>query len=313
MKSVLLAYSGGLDTSVAVKWLQLVYDLEVHCLIVDVGQEEDLATIKERALANGAAFVIIRDAREEFANDFIFEMLQGHPSYEAHYLLGSAISRPLIAKHHYEVGIELGVDILSHGATGKGNDQFRFELGLASLGSNFPVIAPWREWKFGSRADLIEYAKIHDVILEEGTSSNKPLSMDRNLVHTSYEGEHLEDPSIPPPIHAFDRIIEVEEAPRDGERIVITFEAGKPIAINGEVMSGLKIMEFLNLVGSRNGIGRVDHVESRLLGMKSRNIYETPGLTILYAAHRAVEAICLDKEVLPPQRRINAPLCSPNL
>jgi len=298
MKSVLLAYSGGLDTSVAVKWLQLTHDVEVHCLIVDVGQEENLDEIEERATANGAVSVVIKDAREEFAHDYIFKMLQGHPSYEAHYLLGSAIARPLIAKHHFLVGKQLDVDALAHGATGKGNDQFRFELGLASLGSKFPVIAPWREWGFGSRADLIEYANEHGVLLEEGTSSSKPLSMDRNLIHTSYEGEQLEDPAIPPPYHAFDRVSELDDAPEDGERVTITFKQGIPTAINGKSETGLGVMQSINKIGSLNAVGRVDHVESRLLGMKSRNIYETPGLTILYAAHRAAEAMCLDKEVL---------------
>lgn len=298
MKSVLLAYSGGLDTSVAVKWLQKTYNVDVHCLIVDVGQEENLEEIAERGRANGAKSVITTDAREEFAQDYIFEMLQGHPSYEAHYLLGSAIARPLIAKHHFLEGQRLNVDALAHGATGKGNDQFRFELGLASLGSKFPVIAPWREWKFGSRADLIEYANQNNVELESNTSSNKPMSMDRNLVHTSYEGEQLEDPAILPPYHAFDRICELEDAPLEGERITISFEYGKPIAIDNKNASAMEIMQSINTIGSRNSIGRVDHIESRLLGMKSRNIYETPGLTILYAAHRAAEALCLDKEVL---------------
>ncbi len=298
MNSVLLAYSGGLDTSVAVKWLQITHDVEVHCLIIDVGQEEDLDAIKERAIANGAAGVVIKDAREEFARDYVFKMLQGHPSYEAHYLLGSAIARPLIAKHHFLVGKQLGVDALAHGATGKGNDQFRFELGLASLGSKFPVVAPWREWEFGSRTDLIKYANEHGVLLEEGTSSNKPLSMDRNLIHTSYEGEQLEDPAIPPPYHAFDRVSELDDALEDGERVTISFKQGIPSAVDGKSDTALGIMQSINQIGSRNAVGRVDHVESRLLGMKSRNVYETPGLTILYATHRAAEAMCLDKEVL---------------
>ena len=298
MKSVLLAYSGGLDTSVAVDWLQRTYYCDVHCLIVDVGQQEDLEAISERATINGAKSAIVRDAREEFARDYIFEMLQGHPSYESHYLLGSAIARPLIAKHLLLEAQTLGVDAVSHGATGKGNDQFRFELGLAALGSRFPVIAPWREWSFGSRADLIDYADKNGVVLEEGTSSNKPLSIDRNLVHTSYEGELLEDPASPPPTYAFSRVCESEEAPDQGEQLSITFENGKPVAVNGAMQTPLEIMQMVNEVGSRNGVGRMDHVESRLIGMKSRNVYEAPGLTILYAAHRAAEAMCLDKEVL---------------
>lgn len=298
MKSILLAYSGGLDTSVAVHWLRNTYDSDVHCLIVDVGQEEDLDVIKARAIANGAKSVIIKDVRQEFANDFIFEMLQGHPSYEMHYLLGSAIARPLISKHLYLEAKKLGVEAVAHGATGKGNDQFRFELALASLGSTFPVIAPWREWGFGSRADLVEYANLHGVTLEEGTRKSKPLSVDRNLVHTSYEGDLLEDPTILPPTQAFDRVCNIEQASEEGALLTISFEEGKPKAINGHKVNASKIMHIVNEVGSRNAIGRVDHVESRFIGMKSRNVYETPGLTILYAAHRAAEAMCLDKEVL---------------
>lgn len=298
MKSILLAYSGGLDTSVAVHWLRNTYDSDVHCLIVDVGQEEDLDVIKGRAIANGAKSVIIKDVRQEFARDFIFEMLQGHPSYEMHYLLGSAIARPLISKHLYLEAKKLGVEAVAHGATGKGNDQFRFELALASLGSIFPVIAPWREWGFGSRADLVEYANLHGVILEEGTSKSKPLSVDRNLVHTSYEGDLLEDPTILPPTQAFDRVYDIEQASEEGALLTISFEEGKPKAINGHSVNAFEIMKIVNEAGSHNAIGRVDHVESRFIGMKSRNVYEAPGLTILYAAHRAAEAMCLDKEVL---------------
>lgn len=298
MRSILLAYSGGLDTSVAIHWLKHMYQAEVHCLIVDVGQEEDLQEIKARAIENGATSVVINDAREEFALDFVFKMLPGHPAYEHSYLLGSAISRPLIAKHLYERGRALQVDALAHGATGKGNDQFRFELSLAALGNTLPVVAPWREWDFGSRSDLVEYAAQNNVILEKNTTVEKPLSVDRNLIHTSYEGDLLENPTLPAPTHAFDRVRDLADAVEGGTELTITFQHGLPVAVGGMMLSPLGIMEQLNRLGSDHAIGRVDHVESRFIGMKSRNVYEAPGLTILYAAHRAAEAMCLDKEVL---------------
>ncbi|MEP5762607.1 MAG: argininosuccinate synthase [Litoreibacter sp.] len=298
MHSFLLAYSGGLDTSVAIHWLRHRYRAEVHCLIVDVGQEEDLEEIQSRALRNGAKSVVVHDAREEFARDYVFKMLPGHPAYEYSYLLGSAISRPLIAKHLFETGAALQVEALAHGATGKGNDQFRFELSLAALGNTRPVIAPWREWSFGSRSDLVDYAAQHDVALEENTTVEKPLSIDRNLVHTSYEGDLLEDPERPAPTHAFDRVRDFEDATEAGADMTISFRKGLPVAVDGANLSPLALMVQLNQLGSDNAIGRTDHVESRFIGMKSRNVYETPGLTILYAAHRAAEAMCLDKEVL---------------
>jgi len=296
--SILLAYSGGLDTSVALKWLQDRYNCDVYCLIVDVGQQEDFSEIAQRAKATGAKDVIIEDIREKFVHDFIFPMLQAHPSYEAQYLLGSAISRPAIAEIQLDVAKRLSVDALAHGATGKGNDQFRFELSYAALGSDLQVIAPWRMWPFRSRSDLITYARARDVPLAASTSVHKPLSMDRNIIHTSYEGELLENPASRAPSTAFDRVRDIEFTPNAPEEITVTFKNGMPTALNGKKLSPSQLLEKLNDLGARHGVGRVDHVESRFLGMKSRNVYETPGLTILYGAHRAADSMCLDKEVL---------------
>jgi len=296
VKKVVLAYSGGLDTSILVKWLKDVYGCEVIAYAADVGQEEELVGLEEKALKTGASKVYIEDLREEFARDFIFFAIKSNAIYEGNYLMGTSIARPLIAKRQIEIARKEKADAVCHGATGKGNDQVRFELTFYAMEPNIRIIAPWREWEFTSREDLIDYAKKHGI--EVPVTKKKPYSMDRNLMHISYEGGILEDPWSEPMENMFITTGSPEKAPNKATYVEITFEKGMPVAINGKKMSAFKIVEYLNKVGGANGIGRVDIVENRFVGMKSRGVYETPGCTILHAAHRAVETLTLDREVM---------------
>lgn len=294
---ILLAYSGGLDTSVALKWLIENYGGDVYCVIVDIGQEEDLQQIAQRASQIGAKDVFIEDARDEFARDYVFPMLRANPVYEGAYLMGSSIARPLIAMRQVEVARRISANTLAHGATGKGNDQIRFELTHASVAPDLKVLAPWRIWSLRSRTDLIRYAKELNIPINADGNS-KPLSIDRNLVHTSYEGEILEDPSVTPPSELFGRVCDLEKAEQTSQIVEISFKKGDAVAVDGHLYTPRGVLKTLNFLGAKHGIGRLDLVESRILGMKSRNIYETPGLSILLKAHRGAESMCIDKEVL---------------
>lgn len=296
IKKIVLAYSGGLDTSIIVPWLVENYGCEVVCFTADVGQGEELDGLEAKALASGASQLIIRDLREEFAADYLFPVLRSGAIYERKYLLGTSIARPLIAKHQVDVAHLVGADAVAHGATGKGNDQVRFELTFTALDPRLRVVAPWREWSIRSREDAIQYAKAHHVPI---TATIKSIySRDRNLWHLSHEGGLLEDPWIEPDESMFQISISPEQAPEQPEYVVIEFETGIPIAVNGEKMTPASIIETLNTLGGKHGIGRVDLVEGRLVGMKSHGVYETPGGTILYAAHQELESIVLDKEVI---------------
>ncbi len=293
---IVLAYSGGLDTSVAIKWLKERYNTEVIAFCADIGQGEDLNGIKDKALKTGASKVYVEDLREEFVRDYVFPMLRANAVYEGSYLLGTSIARPLIAKKQIEIYKKEKADAVSHGATGKGNDQVRFELTYYALKPDIKVIAPWREWPFDSRQSLIEYAKKHGIPVS--ATKKKPYSTDRNLFHISYEGGILEDPWAEPPSDMFTMIVPPEKAPDNPSYIEITYEKGNPVAINRERMSPAKLLEKLNSIAGKNGIGRVDMVENRYVGIKSRGVYETPGGTVLHIAHRAVESITLDREVM---------------
>jgi argininosuccinate synthase len=296
-KRILLAYSGGLDTSVALKWLIENYGEDVYCVIVDVGQEENLPQIAQRASKIGAKEVFIEDARDEFAQNYVFPMLRANPVYEGAYLMGSSIARPLIGMRQINLARRISAHVLAHGATGKGNDQIRFELTYAAVAPDLEVIAPWRIWNLRSRSDLIRYAnELGMPISTDGNDS--PLSIDRNLVHTSYEGGILEDPGVIPPSQLFGRVRDLENAEQLPQNIDISFVKGDAVAIDGKSYTPRELLETLNLLGAKHGIGRLDLVESRILGMKSRNVYETPGLSILLKAHRGAESMCIDKEVL---------------
>jgi len=296
IKRVVLAYSGGLDTSIIVKWLIDTYGCQVIAYAADVGQAEELKGLREKALKTGASKIYIEDLREEFARDFIFFAIKANAIYEGNYLMGTSIARPLIAKRQIEIARKERADAVCHGSTGKGNDQVRFELTYYALEPHIKIIAPWREWDFASRDDLIDYAKKHGIPVP--VSKKKPYSMDRNLMHISYEGGILEDPWAEPPEDMFKTTQSPEKAPNKPEYIEIGFDKGVPVKINGKKMSPFKIVEYLNTVGGKNGIGRVDIVENRFVGMKSRGVYETPGCTILHTAHRAVETITMDREVM---------------
>lgn len=296
VKKVVLAYSGGLDTSVIVPWLKENYDCEVVCFTADVGQAEELDGLEEKALASGASQLIIRDLKEEFAGDYLFPLLRSGAVYERKYLLGTSIARPLIAKHQVEVAHQVGADALSHGATGKGNDQVRFELTFAALDPRLKVIAPWREWEIRSREDAIQYAHIHNIPV---TSTEKSIySRDRNLWHLSHEGGLLEETWVEPEEAMFLITASPEDAPDQPEYIEIELESGTPVTVNGEKLSPAQLISHLNAIGGAHGIGRADLVESRLVGMKSHGVYETPGGTILMAAHRELESLVLDRETL---------------
>ena len=296
VKKVVLAYSGGLDTSVILKWLIETYQCEVIAFSADIGQGEELAGLEEKALRTGASKVRIEDLKEEFVRDFVFPMFRANAIYENQYLLGTSIARPLIAKKQVEIAHEEGADAVSHGATGKGNDQVRFELTYMALDPSLTIIAPWREWNFKSRTALIEFAKKHGIPVP--VTKEKPYSSDRNLLHISYEGGILEDPWAEPPEDMFVLTVSPEKASGKPDIIEIDFERGDPVAVNGQRMTPAQLLQYLNELGGKHGIGRVDIVENRFVGMKSRGVYETPGGTILRVAHQAIESITMDREVM---------------
>jgi len=295
-KKVVLAYSGGLDTSVILKWLKETYDCEVVAFCADLGQGEDLKAVKSKALAVGASKAYVEDLREVFVKDHVFPMLRGNAVYEGSYLLGTSIARPLIAKRQVEIAKKEGADAVSHGATGKGNDQVRFELTYLALQPTIKIIAPWREWAFRSRRELIEYASAHGIPVT--ATKAKPYSMDMNLFHVSYEGGILEDPWESPPEEIFHMTAAPEQAPNRPRFVEIDYEQGNPVSVDGKRMTPARLLSHLNTIGGEHGIGRVDLVENRYVGMKSRGVYETPGGTILHAAHRGLESITMDREVL---------------
>jgi len=301
---VVLAYSGGLDTSVILKWLKETYHCEVICFAADVGQAEELGGLEEKAHATGASKLYVEDLREEFVRDFVFTALKANAVYEGVYLLGTSLARPLIARKQIEIARKEGARAVSHGATGKGNDQVRFELTYYALDPHIRVIAPWREWPFKSRSDLIAYAQQHKIPIT--ATKEKPYSMDRNLMHISYEGGILEDPWAEPPAGIFILTRSPEDAPDKPEYVEIEFESGVPVAVNGETLSPASLLDRVNRIGGEHGIGRVDLVENRFVGMKSRGVYETPGVTVLHAAHRAVESLTLDREVAHLKDSLNA-------
>ena len=293
IKKIVLAYSGGLDTTVILHWLKKEYDADVIAFTADIGQDHDADLVKQRANSIGASKVIIEDLKEDFTLDYIFPMFKANTLYEGEYLLGTSIARPLISKRLVEIAEQEGADAIAHGATGKGNDQIRFEIGSYSLNPDIQVIAPWRTWEFTSRADLVQYCKEHQISIDAGPE--EPLySTDENLLHTSYEGEILEDPSIPAPEEIWKRTVSLESAPDKPEVIEISFTKGAATAINGKAYSPAEILTNLNEIAGRHGIGRLDLVENRFTGMKSRGCYETPGGTLLLKAHRAMESITLD-------------------
>ncbi|MDP2753488.1 MAG: argininosuccinate synthase [Nitrospirota bacterium] len=296
IKKIVLAYSGGLDTSVAIKWLKEKYNTEIIAFCADLGQGEDLEVIKEKALKTGASRVYVEDLKEEFVKDYIFPMLRANAVYEGSYLLGTSIARPLIAKKQIEIAEKEGAEAVAHGATGKGNDQVRFELTYYALKPDVKVIAPWREWSFNSRKSLIEYSRKHGIPVT--ATKEKPYSIDRNLFHISYEGGILEDPWQEPPSDMYTMIAPPEKAPDKPEYIEISYKKGDPVAINNKRMPPAKLLSRLNSIAGKNGIGRIDIVENRYVGIKSRGVYETPGGTVLHLAHRAIESIILDREIM---------------
>jgi len=302
VRRVCLAYSGGLDTSVILRWLIERYGCEVVAFCADIGQEEELAGLPEKAKASGAVDYVMRDLREEFVREYVFPAIRGNAVYEGTYLLGTALARPLIAKHQVAVARETGCDALSHGATGKGNDQVRFELAYRALAPELKVVAPWREWELRSRTDCIAYAKKFGIPVS--ATVEKPYSIDRNLMHISFEGGILEDPWKAPEESMFLRTRSPEKAPDTPAEILIRFEKGTPVAIDGEVLGAAPLLTRLNQLAGAHGVGRVDMVENRVVGLKSRGVYETPGGTVLHAAHRAVESITLDREVMHERDRL---------
>jgi len=296
IKKVVLAYSGGLDTSVIIRWLKERYDCQIVAFCADLGQKEDLAAVREKAKRTGASKVHTEDLREEFARSYLYPMLRAEAVYEGAYLLGTSIARPLIAKRQMEIARQERADAVAHGATGKGNDQVRFELTYLSIDPKIRVLAPWREWEFKSRAELIDYSKRHGIPVT--ATLEKPYSIDRNLFHTSYEGGILEDPWREPPEEMYTMTVSPEQGPDRPSFIEIDYAAGDPVAVDGKRMTPAKLISHLNRVAGGHGIGRVDLVENRYVGMKSRGVYETPGGTVLHLAHRAIESITLDREVL---------------
>jgi argininosuccinate synthase len=296
VRKVVLAYSGGLDTSVILRWLVETYDCEVIAFVADLGQGEELGPVRAKARKTGASKVYVEDVRDEFVRDFIFPALMANAVYEGSYLLGTSIARPLIAKKQIEVARKEKADAVSHGATGKGNDQVRFELTYYALMPDIRVIVPWREWEFSSRTDLVNYAKKHGI--PTPVTAKKPYSSDRNLMHISFEGGILEDPWAEPPEDMFVLTRSPEKAPGKPVYVEVDFVQGIPVAVDGKKMGPAKLLAHLNRIGGIHGIGRVDLVENRYVGMKSHGVYETPGGTILHAAHRAVESITLDREVM---------------
>ncbi|MGD9670910.1 MAG: argininosuccinate synthase [Hyphomicrobiaceae bacterium] len=297
IKKVVLAYSGGLDTSIILKWLQETYGCEVVTFTADLGQGEELEPARKKAEMLGIKpeHIFIEDLREEFVRDYVFPMIRGNALYEGVYLLGTSIARPLIAKRQIEIARETGADAVCHGATGKGNDQVRFELGYYALEPSIKIIAPWREWSFKSREDLIAFAEQHQIPVAKDKRGEAPFSVDANLLHSSSEGKVLEDPNEEPPPYVYMRTIAPEDAPDQPTIITIGFRRGDAFSLNGKAMSPATLLAALNDLGRDNGVGRVDLVENRFVGMKSRGVYETPGGTILIAAHRAIESLALDR------------------
>ncbi len=298
VKKVVLAYSGGLDTSIILRWLQETYRCQVVTFTADIGQGDELGPARKKAEAMGAAKIYVEDLREEFVRDFVFPMFRAAALYEGVYLLGTSIARPLIAKRQIEIVNEVGADAVAHGATGKGNDQVRFELTYYALKPDIRVVAPWREWDLHSRTDLVAYAEKHQIPIPRDKRGEPPYSTDANLLHISYEGKALEDPWLEPDADMYTRSVAPEDAPDKPAYVEIGFESGNAVAVDGKALSPAKLLERLNALGGAHGVGRVDLVENRFVGMKSRGIYETPGGTILFAAHRAMESITLDREAM---------------
>lgn len=295
-KKVVLAYSGGLDTSIIIPWLKENYGCEVIAYAADVGQAEELDHLNEKAIKTGASKIYIEDLRKEFVTDFVWPMLKAGAVYEGKYLLGTSVARPVIAKRHMEIAIQEGADAVAHGATGKGNDQVRFELTFRAMNPDIKIIAPWREWDIKSREDAIDYADARGIPVP--VTKAKPYSMDRNLWHISYEGGILEDPWNAPPEDMYLLTVSPDKAPDQPEYLEIDFEKGIPVAVGGQAYGPVEMMEVLNKIAGKHGVGRVDIVENRLVGMKSRGCYETPGGTILYAAHQELESLTLERETL---------------
>ncbi|MDC0369918.1 argininosuccinate synthase [Pelagibacteraceae bacterium] len=304
MKKIVLAYSGGLDTSIILRWLQENYKAEIIAYTSDIGQEMNKQKIIKNAKRLGVKKIIIENLKNTFVKDYVFPMVRAHALYEGVYFLGTSIARPLIAKRQIDIAKKFGAYAVSHGATGKGNDQIRFELGYAYFGKKIKVIAPWREWKLQSRTDLIIYAKKNNIPIPKDKKGAPPFSIDDNIFHTSTEGKVLENPKNSAPEFIFQRTISPEKAPNKTTKITITFRNGDPIAINGKKLSPEKLLDKLNHLAGKNGIGRVDLVENRFIGIKSRGVYETPGGTVLYVAHRAMESVTLDKETAHAKERV---------
>ena len=296
IKKIVLAYSGGLDTSVMLRWIKDRYGCEVVCYCADVGQGEELDGLEAKARETGASKLYVEDLREEFVREYVWTALKANAVYEGVYLLGTSLARPVIAKRQIEIARREGADAVAHGATGKGNDQVRFELTYYALEPDIKVVAPWREWEFKGRSDLIAYAREHNIPIT--ATAEKPYSTDRNLMHISYEGGILEDPWAEPPADIFRLTKAPEDARAEAEYVEIGFERGEPVSVGGRRLGAVELLETLNELGGEHGIGRVDLVENRFVGMKSRGVYETPGVTILQAAHRALESITLDREVM---------------
>jgi len=296
INKIVFAYSGGLDTSVMLRWLKEHYQCEVVCYCADVGQGEEMKGLDEKAKATGASKLYIEDLREEFVREYVWTAVKANALYEGVYLMGTSLARPVIAKRQIEIARTEGADAVAHGATGKGNDQVRFELTYYALQPDIKVIAPWREWEFKGRSDLMTYAKAHGIPVT--ATAERPYSTDRNLMHVSYEGGILEDPWAEPPEDIFQMTRSPEEARDKAEYVEIGFQGGEPVSINGQGMDPVALLSKLNEIGGAHGIGRVDLVENRFVGMKSRGVYETPGVTVLQAAHRALESITLDREVV---------------
>ena len=304
MKKIVLAYSGGLDTSIILKWLQENYKAEIIAYTSDIGQKIDKQKIIKNAKRLGVKKIIIEDLKNTFVKDYVFPMIRSHAAYEGIYLLGTSIARPLIAKRQIDIAKKYGAYAVSHGSTGKGNDQVRFELGYAYFGKKIKVIAPWREWKLQSRTDLIKYAKKNNIPIPKDRKGAPPFSIDDNIFHTSTEGKVLEDPKNSAPEFIFQRSISPEKAPNKTTKVTVTFKNSDPIAVNRKKLNPEKLLHKLNTLASVNGIGRVDLVENRFIGIKSRGVYETPGGTILYSAHRAIESVTLDKETAHAKERV---------
>ena len=295
VKKVVLAYSGGLDTSVILKWLQDEYDCEVVTFTADLGQGDEIEPARDKAKVLGVKEIFIEDLREEFVRDYVFPMFRANALYEGTYLLGTSIARPLIAKRQIEIARQTGADAVAHGATGKGNDQIRFELGYYGLAPDIHVISPWREWDLNSREALIAYAERNQIPVPQDKRGEAPFSTDANLLHISAEGKVLEDPAMPAPEYVFSRTVNPESAPSEGVEVEINFENGDPVSVDGETLSPAALLTKLNQLAGEHGIGRVDIVENRFIGMKSRGVYETPGGSVLLAAHRAIESITVDR------------------